>query len=195
MSTPVHVILALKKETLEELGKGIAPARGRSFLTPKLMDQLMGALERIGMKVTGTETVGLGLEGWSKERGQYHTRAVLDLARKKAKAISDWHVKVLLITDADIYAQGTAFVAGHAEVDGRAAVVSFARLGAGDEQRFVQRVLKEALHELGHTIGLGHCDDHDCVMFASRVLSDSDVKDFDFCMRCRTKAGRALSVE
>ena len=195
MSTPIHILLGFPVKTLEELSEGRGRGRDGAFLTPRLMTLLREGLERRGFHVIGVEVLALRPEGWSAQRKQYRTKALLDMAREKAKALPDWHTKVLLITDADIYAPETLFVAGHAEVDGRAAIVSFARLGAGDELRFVMRVLKETLHELGHTIGLGHCRDHGCVMFASRVLADSDVKAMDFCERCRTKAGRALKVE
>jgi archaemetzincin len=159
----------------------------------KALAWLVKALGAHGFETVGSEVVAIGTAGWSQARRQYQTKVLLRMARDRAEAMTDWHVKVLLLTDADIYDTATVFVAGQAEVNGRAAVVSFARLGARDEARFLRRVLKEALHELGHTLGLGHCRDHDCVMFMSRVLADSDVKDHDFCKRCRTRAGRALS--
>jgi archaemetzincin len=192
MVTPVHILLAFTKGAMDSYNAGTGSRTGHD-ITKRQVGVIAGALERHGFVVRDSELVPLGPEGWHKDRRQYNSRALLKIARERAAKLSDWHVKVLLMTDADIYDTDTVFVAGQAEVGGRAAVMSFARLGARDEARFLKRVLKEALHELGHTLGLGHCRDHDCVMFMSRVLADSDVKDHDFCNRCRTRAGRALS--
>jgi archaemetzincin len=64
-------------------------------------------------------------------------------------------------------------------------VVSTARLlfGANDEL-FRARLLKEAVHELGHTLGLDHCSDPRCVMHFSNKLADTDVKGDAYCDRC-----------
>ena len=48
------------------------------------------------------------------------------------------------------------------------------------------RILKEAIHELGHTFGLEHCNDS-CVMQFSNCLSDTDNKPPKFCSSCLRK--------
>jgi archaemetzincin len=198
LSTPIYLVIGLTKECLKNYSGASKIDRfkraGSSGVTPDLVEGLKKDIVGHGFHVVGSEAVELGAMGFHAQRRQYHTKALLGIARTVAKGLSDWHVKVLLITDADIYDTGSLFVAGQAEVNGRAAVISVARLAAGDGPRFLGRVLKEALHELGHCLGLGHCNDHDCVMFASKVLADSDVKDHEFCQRCRTKAGRALII-
>lgn len=194
MATPVLILLALTKGALERFDAGTTSRTGTG-ITRKQVQAVADALRDHGFSTCEIEAVPLGSTGWNAGRRQHHTKALLKLARGRAEKLTDWHVKVLLITDADIYDTDTAFVAGQAEVNGRAAVMSVARLGAADEKRFMRRVLKEAVHELGHTVGLGHCDDRDCVMFPSRVLADSDIKDHELCRKCRTKAGRALAPE
>jgi len=194
MATPVLITLALTKGALDRFDAGTTSRTGTG-ITRAQVKAITDALRKHGLSVCETEAVPLGSTGWNAGRKQHHTKALLKMARDRAEKLSDWHVKVLLITDADIYDNDTTFVAGQAEVNGRAAVMSIARLGAADEKRFLRRVLKEAVHELGHTLGLGHCDDHDCVMFPSRVLADSDIKDHELCQRCRTKAGRALAPD
>ena len=54
-----------------------------------------------------------------------------------------------------------------------------------DEKRLEERALKEAIHELGHTYGLGHCQDERCVMYFSNSLGDTDRKQALFCPLCR----------
>jgi archaemetzincin len=194
MATPVLILLALTKGALERFGAGTT-SRTVTGITRVQVQAVADALRKHGFSVCEIDAVPLGSTGWNAGRRQHHTRALLKMARERADKLSDWHVKVLLITDADIYDSDTAFVAGQAEVNGRAAVMSISRLGAADEARFLRRVLKEAVHELGHTLGLGHCRENDCVMYSSRTLADSDIKDHELCKRCRTKAGRALAPD
>ena len=40
-------------------------------------------------------------------------------------------------------------------------------------------------HELGHTFGLRHCEDWRCVMTSSHAVERLDVKESEFCPRCR----------
>ena len=48
-----------------------------------------------------------------------------------------------------------------------------------------QRTLKEILHELGHTFGLVHCKNYQCVMNSSTYVEDIDLKMAQFCTKCR----------
>ena len=50
---------------------------------------------------------------------------------------------------------------------------------------FHERVIKEAVHELGHTYGLSHCPDATCVMHFSNSLPDTDFKGKAFCPVCQ----------
>lgn len=50
-----------------------------------------------------------------------------------------------------------------------------------DRDRFVHRAVTEAVHELGHTYGLNHCDDPHCVMWFSNTLAETDRKGTEFC--------------
>jgi archaemetzincin len=57
--------------------------------------------------------------------------------------------------------------------------------------QFELRVLKEAIHELGHTFGLKHCENL-CVMRASNSLDDTDKKPSYFCEACLKKLNSFL---
>lgn len=82
------------------------------------------------------------------------------------------------------------FVFGEAGLSGSFSVISITRLSQKfyglpeDDGIFFDRVIKEAVHELGHTYGLRHCSDSSCVMFFSNSLSDTDRKGSSFCMSC-----------
>jgi archaemetzincin len=83
------------------------------------------------------------------------------------------------------------FVFGEAQLDGNCAVVSTARLKEefyglpGRQELLRERLLKEAVHELGHTFGLRHCADWRCVMTSSHAVERLDVKGAEFCRACR----------
>jgi archaemetzincin len=54
-----------------------------------------------------------------------------------------------------------------------------------DPELFRQRLIKEAIHELGHTLNLAHCDDYRCVMASSHAVEWIDLKDSVLCATCR----------
>jgi archaemetzincin len=65
-----------------------------------------------------------------------------------------------------------------------------------DKSLFDLRVLKEALHELGHTFGLSineHCKNH-CVMNFSPTVSKIEEKPPFFCEKCTVKIETYLSA-
>ena len=98
--------------------------------------------------------------------------------------------RVLGITEADLYETGLNYVFGYAQMNGRVAVISLARLRQPPATRYLERCTKEAVHELGHTLGLQHDDANPaCAMHFSRDLADTDRKGADYCPRC------ALAVE
>jgi archaemetzincin len=98
---------------------------------------------------------------------------------------------LLAVLPHDLFIPILTFVFGEAELGGTAAVVSYHRL---ESQRYglpanpallTERFRKEALHELGHTLGLFHCPDQGCVMHSSTSVDEIDLKGGDFCGECR----------
>jgi len=104
--------------------------------------------------------------------------------------------KVVGITDVDLFIPVLTFVFGEAQVGGSAAVVSMARLrllanGRTAAPALVEtRLLKECLHELGHTFGLVHCPDNGCLMSRSNSVLEVDQKRTAFCRDCRQRLRR-----
>ncbi|MFH0971328.1 MAG: archaemetzincin family Zn-dependent metalloprotease [Candidatus Micrarchaeota archaeon] len=97
---------------------------------------------------------------------------------------------VLGIFPYDMYVDSLNFVYGLAEKNGNYAIVSAFRLGEGfygkhqNEKLYSQRILKEALHEVGHMMGLEHCKNKKCVMSFSPNILFVDKKGSEFCERC-----------
>jgi archaemetzincin len=50
---------------------------------------------------------------------------------------------------------------------------------------YYERILKEAVHSIGHTMGLSHCQDKDCIMYSTGSINDIDGKKTCFCNTCQ----------
>ena len=97
--------------------------------------------------------------------------------------------KVLGVTDRDLFIPILTYVFGEAQLGGAAAVVSTARLLEDVElvgpRLLVERLAKEAVHEVGHAYGLLHCATPGCVMGRSPAVREVDEKSSDLCAECR----------
>lgn len=91
------------------------------------------------------------------------------------------------LTNTDMFVPELNFAFGLASEEGRCAVVSTSRLTDASEEVYSSRLLKEAVHELGHVLGFEHCDDPGCVMHFSNSLDDTDRKSTEFCNMCSLK--------
>ncbi|MCX8172651.1 MAG: archaemetzincin family Zn-dependent metalloprotease [Archaeoglobaceae archaeon] len=113
-------------------------------------------------------------------RGQFNSTQILFTL--KASEIT------LAITSEDLFAKGLNFVFGEAELGGSRAVVSYYRLKfCADRELLKKRLLKEAIHELGHVFGLRHCKNTGCVMNFSNSVFEVDIKSSSFCKNCIAK--------
>jgi len=99
--------------------------------------------------------------------------------------------KYLGITDVDLFIPILTYVFGEAQLNGPAAVVSTFRLKPQfyglprNDELLRDRLIKEAVHELGHSFGLRHCSDYECVMSSSTYADEIDLKGKDFCEGCK----------
>jgi len=136
------------------------------------------------------EMIPIPFDAYNSRRKQFNSSRIL------AK-ISDFGKKhglehILGITDVDLFIPHLNFVFGEAEYNGRAAIISMFRLRPefysqnSDRNLFVERSVKEAVHEVGHMIGLGHCDNPTCVMFFSNSIFDTDRKGTLLCKKCKS---------
>ena len=131
------------------------------------------------------------------ERQQYHSSEILAWMETQITPAT-W--RLLAVTAADLYIPILTFVFGEARLDGKTAVVSTHRLRQefyglpADTELLRARLVREAVHELGHTFALRHCHDWQCVMASSSSVEAIDLKGAALCPLCRAKALGANSV-
>jgi archaemetzincin len=140
---------------------------------------------------------------YDAQRGQYSSAHVL---RQLITLVPVDAVSMLGITQKDLFIPMLSFVLGQAQLGGPAAVISLARLQQEfyglppDRSLAVARAVKEAVHEVGHTVGLTHCADSGCPMSLSNNVRHVDAKGAELCSSCivlveeKTKHVRAMGT-
>jgi archaemetzincin len=165
---------------LFELGQDIISA---------LKESLSGEFNASSI-VTSSPIKEIPLHLFDEQRKQWKSSTILQWLSDMLKPSSK-STKLLAICDFDAYSDELNFVFGEAYVDGNVSVIYLPRLRQEfyglnpDESVFYQRLVKEAVHELGHSFGLGHCKNIKCVMHFSNSLSDTDIKTSQFCDICK----------
>jgi len=124
---------------------------------------------------------------FDQSRRQYNSTALLALLFNQHSTPDH---KNILIVDVDLYIPVLTFVFGEAQLNGVSAVVSTHRLRnqfyglPHDKQSLMGRLEKEVVHELGHTFGLYHCRQFECVMRSSTYVEEIDLKKVEPCDSC-----------
>lgn len=139
---------------------------------------------------SGIQVIDLNLNidnFFSIERKQYFSTQIIAEA---IKLTNDFHGKIVLLTDVDIFVPALTFIFGEAQLNGKHSILSVCRLyeefysNNSDKKLLLERTIKEVLHELGHCYGLRHCLDWDCVMHSSPGIEEVDIKGISYCRNC-----------
>ena len=179
--------------TAAAYASALDPARQELPLSQ--LEELAAALARVFRVPCRIGRAGMDVRfARDERRGQFHSTAILD----QLERTTDTGARVLGVGACDLYVPVLTFVFGEARLDGNCAVVSTARLGEEfyglppSPALLRQRLVKEAVHELGHTFGLRHCPDWRCVMTSSHAVERLDVKTAEFCARCQGVVGKGF---
>ena len=137
--------------------------------------------------IHGTESIPDG--AYDESRDQYRAEEFIELASRVGSGD-----KNIAVTPADLYYRRRNYGFGLAYLDGKASVVSTYRLQTSSDggfsnksarEIFSDRIRKEVVHEIGHTIGLEHCDNGRCVMNFSPTVREVDRKEEHLCGSCQ----------
>ncbi|HZQ68652.1 MAG TPA: archaemetzincin family Zn-dependent metalloprotease [Terriglobales bacterium] len=124
------------------------------------------------------------------ERQQYHSS---ELLQQMQSYLGHHCWRLLGITAVDLYIPILTFVFGEAQMGGPCALVSLHRLRQEfyglppDRDSLRERLLKECVHEIGHTLNLTHCQDYSCAMAPSHAVEWIDLKESSLCANCRSR--------
>lgn len=175
------------------------PRPGASTFPPALVETIEAELQRVyQVEVRRLDARTLPRSAFYAPRRRYRADALLEFLGEQIPAGAPARTRVLGLTTADISTRKDGFkdwgIFGLGELDGAAAVVSSHRLRrkAKDAAQVTWRVTNTAVHELGHVLGLDHCEEQDCVMLdAQGGISNTDASTGEPGPMCRVKLDRA----
>ena len=132
---------------------------------------------------------------YDPHRRQYKSPSLLSYLRRFKKASGD---KILGVADVDLYSPGYDFVYGEADMNSGVATLSISRLKEADRSLFdgvnviADRSIREAVHEVGHLFGLGHCKNPKCAMRTCTCVEEVDEAGNVPCAKCRAQLNANL---
>jgi archaemetzincin len=162
-----------------------------STLEEERLQEVSQAVGRVFGLRTYVTPAPLNLDvAFDASRGQYNSTALL---AQVLQTFREGDEKKIAVVGVDLFIPVLTFVFGEAQLNGSAAVVSLHRLAnpfygmAPDESLTWKRLEKEIIHELGHTFGLYHCHQFECVMRSSTYVEEIDLKRGSLCPGCQEK--------
>ena len=165
-------IAAISRAIPRNILQGICRSVGETFGCPAQLSDFSLDLDR----------------AFDHSREQYNSSSLL--AQMCERIPSSRAAKWISVVDVDLFVPVLTFVFGEAQLEGSMAVVSTKRLDAAfyglppSPEVLYNRIEKEIIHELGHTFGLYHCKQFECVMRSSTYAEELDLKLHTLCHEC-----------
>lgn len=172
----------IEDEILQDLKEQVERAFKPFLLTVKIADSSLSLLS----------------SEYNREKQYYDALMILDRIYTLAK--KHGYFRTLGIINKDIFSKNrNDIVFGIARLpraqkynENGVALISLTQLQkknfekSNKKDTFLMRVSKEAIHELGHTFDLHHCD-NECIMQFSNNITKSDRKPSTFCESCYSR--------
>ena len=167
-----------------------------SSILIRLKKNLHWLVKKYGLKVEIIPNPFLTREDeYIEVERQYDGELIL---KRLETSITDLQLnKILGIIEGDIKGIRKIHLFGLTNLKSSCALISINRLRGSsfkknkDNALFELRILKEAVHELGHTFGLRHCENY-CVMNFSKSLEEVDKRPKEFCLLCEQELKKTL---
>ena len=156
--------------------------------SPELIEAVAAEIQRVfGFSITIDAVLQDLSFALDQNRNQHHSTMILEQLAANAPTRA---IKVIAISQVDLFIPILTHVYGEAQLGGTACVVSTFRLNEGRSamnisQKYIDRIVKEAIHELGHTFNLRHCPEDTCIMHYCRNEEDVDRKSDELCRYCK----------
>jgi archaemetzincin len=146
---------------IEIVPVGSVPTKILEAILPAIQARFAGRVVRLA--VAGIEHPAYA---FAATRRQYRAEPILE----RLAGLPGHAERRLGVADLDLFTPGLNFIFGEARPGGAVAIIALARLRPdfwGEPARpglLLQRTIKEAVHELGHSYGLDHCGRPSCVI-------------------------------
>lgn len=143
--------------------------------------------QEFGWDVSIDASIPMPDGAFDPKRNQFEAIHILRAVIEHSRSDAD---RTLGIVNDDLFIPMLTFVFGQAQLKGKVALMSLARLRQeyyglpANSPLYLKRVEKEAMHELGHTFGLIHCTNKECVMALSNSIQQVDIKAAEYCRSC-----------
>ena len=157
-------------------------------LSAELIEALGGEIKRVFGFSTAIDSILQDLAfALDQNRHQHHSTMILE---QLAADTPPRAIRVIAIAQVDLFIPILTHVYGEAQLGGTACIVSTFRLNEGRSgmnisRKYIDRIVKETIHELGHTFNLRHCPEDTCIMHYCRNEEDVDRKSDQLCRYCK----------
>jgi archaemetzincin len=160
---------------------------------PELLEAVSAAISaRVNAKVEIAAKEELPADAFYKPRKRWRADTLLTFL--DSKSAGAW--RVVGVTNAEISTTKGSIIdwgiAGLGSIGGPSCVVTaylYKKYSRGKE-RMIHRFADCAVHELGHTLGMPHCETPGCVMADAKgnAIKSADESSGDYCEPCRKLA-------
>lgn len=154
--------------------------------------------DRLYFQVEISDPVALGKEAWYAPRKRWRADALLDqldaLELKRSHKVIGFTEKEISTTKGERYDWG---IAGLGQLSGQSCVLTsylFRKYKKKGRKRYLRYMENLVLHELGHTLGLGHCPLDKCIMADAKgsATRAARLSINEFCPVCHGKIQQFL---